>query len=561
MSSNSQIERSSSTTKMLPTRCSSRGQRSSDRFRYGGCFTRGGLLQTPQTDHEAGALADFRPRPHLALMRLYDLVHDGETESGTAFEVRLEGLEDFFRLLRLDAGTGVGKAHFPVGAALGESDGDDSSLIRRLDCAHRIFAEVPKHLFELVAIGQHPGFRLREVALEFDARALGGEAVLEQSERVLEQWNQIYALEFILLAAGVGQEIGDDVIEAVGLAGHNLEKMALFRIQRGHIRQHADRAGNRGQGIADFVSDGSSQTADGGQAILHAYFAFEAADLGEVVKGIDKAQVFRRAHVEGGDQDSKRLAEAVSGQVADFGIGPGDAEVGQRVLKNLGHGASAQLGFGDSEQLLGGAIDQRDAPVNPGGDDTSAHGLHDIFVEGLQILERPARILQLHIRLAKLAYQQTGKVSDGKVGKQVDEDYYLQRLQLGMGVRIRGHDAVIIEFEDGTEQDESQGGTEISPGSRQEHASDNDDQGVEKIQRAVDAAGDMNHQRDHGQIGEHLENGLEAVLAPDRNQKKEKQRKHEPEHHPDEEGQDGQRAGRKPDDGEFDGEQNQQDQD
>src|SRR5208337_3208460 len=206
--------------------------------------------------------------------------------------------------------------------------------------------------------------------------------------------------------------------------------------------------------------------------------------------------------------------------VADFGIGPGDAEVGQRVLKNLGHGASAQLGFGDSEQLLGGAIDQRDAPVNPGGDDTSAHGLHDIFVEGLQILERPARILQLHIRLAKLAYQQTGKVSDGKVGKQVDEDYYLQRLQLGMGVRIRGHDAVIIEFEDGTEQDESQGGTEISPGSRQEHASDNDDQGVEKIQR-----------------------------------------EHEPEHHPDEEGQDGQRAGRKPDDGEFDGEQNQQDQD
>src|SRR5208337_1806669 len=337
--------------------------------------------------------------------------------------------------------------------------------------------------------------------------------------------------------------------------------MALLRIQGGRIRQHADRAGNRSQGIADFVRDGSSQAADGSQAILHAHLAFQAADLGEVVKGINKAQVFRRAHVEGGYQDPKRLAEAVSGQVADFGIGPGDAEVGQRVLKNLGHGASAQLGFGDSEQLLGGAIDQRDAPVNPGGDDTSAHGLHDIFVEGLQILERPARILQLHIRLAKLAYQQTGKVSDGKVGKQVDEDYYLQRLQLGMGVRIRGHDAVIIEFEDGTEQDESQGGTEISPGSRQEHASDNDDQGVEKIQRAVDAAGDMNHQRDHGQIGEHLENGLEAVLAPDRNQKKEKQRKHEPEHHPDEEGQDGQRAGRKPDDGEFDGEQNQQDQD
>src|SRR5208337_249512 len=124
---------SSSTTKMLPTRCSSRGQRSSDRFRCGGCSARGGLLQTPQTDHEAGALADFRTRPHLALMRLDDLVHDSQPQSGAAFEVRLEGLEDLFRLLRLDAGTGIGKTHLPVRAALSESDGDDSRLSRRLD--------------------------------------------------------------------------------------------------------------------------------------------------------------------------------------------------------------------------------------------------------------------------------------------------------------------------------------------------------------------------------------------------------------------------------------------
>ena len=68
---------------------------------------------TTQTDHEAGALADFGTRPHLALMRLHDLVHDGEAESGSAFKVRLEGLEDFFRLLRLDAGTGVGRSSSP----------------------------------------------------------------------------------------------------------------------------------------------------------------------------------------------------------------------------------------------------------------------------------------------------------------------------------------------------------------------------------------------------------------------------------------------------------------
>src|SRR6266436_6703360 len=71
----------------------------------------------------------------------------------------------------------------------------------------------------------------------------------------------------------------------------------------------------------------------------------------------------------------------------------------------------------------------------------------------------------------------------------------------------------------------------------------------------------MDDQRDHGQIGENLKNGLQAVLAPDRNQKKEKERKHEPQHHPGKKGHDGQRAGSKADDGEFDDEQDHQDQD
>src|SRR5260370_4045901 len=71
----------------------------------------------------------------------------------------------------------------------------------------------------------------------------------------------------------------------------------------------------------------------------------------------------------------------------------------------------------------------------------------------------------------------------------------------------------------------------------------------------------MDDQRDHGQIGEHLENGLQAVLAPDRNQKKEKQREQEPQDHPGKKGHDGQRAGSEADDSEFDGEQDHQDQD
>src|SRR6202047_4639793 len=297
MSSSSQIERSSSQTRMLPTRSSCGCQRSSGGCRCGGGGSASGalvavmrILHAPQPHYETRALADSRTRPHLAFMRLDDLVHDGQTEAGSALEVRLEGLEDLFRLLWIYARTGVGKAHLPVQAALGQGHGQSSTFGRCLClclclyCAHRVFAEVPEHLFELVAIGQHPGFGLREAALKLDARVLGGEAGFKQGESVLEQRNQIDALKAILLPPGVGQKVGDDVVEAIGFADHNLQKRPLFGIQRRRIRQHADRPRNGGKRISDFVSDGSGQAANGSEAILHAHLAFQAADLGEVVE-------------------------------------------------------------------------------------------------------------------------------------------------------------------------------------------------------------------------------------------------------------------------------------
>src|ERR1035441_1716596 len=111
ISSSSQIERSSSQTRMLPTLSTSRAHpRSIGQFRprwaadnYLLGLLR--LLHAPQAQHKIGAFADFRPGPHLTLVGLHDLVNDGQPESGATFKIRLEGLEDFFRLLRLDAGS------------------------------------------------------------------------------------------------------------------------------------------------------------------------------------------------------------------------------------------------------------------------------------------------------------------------------------------------------------------------------------------------------------------------------------------------------------------------
>ena len=107
---------------------------------------------------------------------------------------------------------------------------------RHFHGADSVFAEVPEHLFEFVAIGQHPSFGLGEPALELDAGIFSCETVLQQSESVIEQRDQIYTLEAILLAARVSQEIGNDIIEPIGLAVHDLQQVALFGIQGWRIR-------------------------------------------------------------------------------------------------------------------------------------------------------------------------------------------------------------------------------------------------------------------------------------------------------------------------------------
>src|ERR1700722_5756520 len=170
-------------------------------------------------------------------------------------------------------------------------------------------------------------------------------------------------------------------------------------------------------------------------------------------------------------------------------------------------------------------------------------------MQSLEIFECSACVLQLHIYLAELAHQQSGEVGDGKVGEEIDENYDLQRFQLGVRGRVRRNHQVVIEFEDTAEEDESEGGAEVSPDPWQKHAGDDDDQGVEKVQRTVDASGDMDHERDHGQIGEHLEDRLQAMLVPDRYQEKKKQRKHRPQHHTGKKRHDGKRAGCQANDG------------
>src|SRR5580692_2104815 len=107
MSSISQMERSSSQTRMLAMEASScpgcgRGgplRHQHPRFFRqalisptviaGGCALG---IKTSQAQNERGSLPWFRSGPHLALMGLDNLVDNREAEAGAAFEIGLEGL-------------------------------------------------------------------------------------------------------------------------------------------------------------------------------------------------------------------------------------------------------------------------------------------------------------------------------------------------------------------------------------------------------------------------------------------------------------------------------------
>ena len=159
ISSISQMERSSSQTRMLATATScgcdaavARKHRSvSMRFSL---RNRPPGIEAVQAQHERGSLPGLGSRPDLALMRLHDLVDDGQPQPGTAFEIGLEGLEDLFDLLRAHARSGIGKPDLPIVAQGFDADGERASAF--FHGADRILAEIPEYLFDLVAIGHRP---------------------------------------------------------------------------------------------------------------------------------------------------------------------------------------------------------------------------------------------------------------------------------------------------------------------------------------------------------------------------------------------------------------------
>ena len=130
-----------------------------------------------------------------------------------------------------------------------------------------------------------------------------------------------------------------------------------------------------------------------------------------------------------------------------------------------------------------------------------------------------------------------------------------------MGCRVRRNQPVVIRLQDGTVQDKGRCRDQVCPCSRQQNAGNNDDQWIKEIQRAVDPAGYMDNQRDHGQIGKYLQESLHPILTPHREQQNVEKRQRVPQHDRTDEQPQGNRCRRELGNREFHSKQKREDDD
>src|SRR5947207_2665544 len=153
------------------------------------CCLRGAAgSHASQPENEDAALSRLGPGPNFAFVSLHDLINNGQTEAGTTFKLGLEGLEDLLDGLRIHARAGISKIDLPVISCRFKRDTKGSAIAHGADS---VLTEIPENLFDLVAVGQRPGFSHRIMSFDANACLFRPQAIFEKGKRVLQQRQKI----------------------------------------------------------------------------------------------------------------------------------------------------------------------------------------------------------------------------------------------------------------------------------------------------------------------------------------------------------------------------------
>ena len=87
--------------------------------------------------------------------------------------------------------------------------------------------------------------------------------------------------------------------------------------------------------------------------------------------------------------------------------------------------------------FLAGSIQEEDSAFKIGRQQTTAHGINNVLVEGLQILQLAALLFQLRAFAAQRLRQPAGKISDRKERREIRKYPGLQFLRTRSAERSR----------------------------------------------------------------------------------------------------------------------------
>ena len=215
-------------------------------------------------------LPDAALRPDAAAVLLDDAIADGEAEAGALAGVLRgeEGIEDAADGGFVHAGAGVGERR-DDGAAGAAGGGDAQGACAAFVAAgtHGLLGvddEVEEDLQELVRVDHRVG----QVGIEFlhYVDVADAQIVVAEFEHALDQGVDVRGLLSGVAAAGEGQQVGDDLRRALGLAvdGLDLGAGGLVEVLE---EQKLGEAHDAGEGVVELVGDAGDELADTGHLL------------------------------------------------------------------------------------------------------------------------------------------------------------------------------------------------------------------------------------------------------------------------------------------------------
>jgi len=140
-----------------------------------------------------------------------------------------------------------------------------------------------------------------------------------------------------------------------------------------------------------------------------------------------------RGHSQRSDSNTKSLFSSGGSETPHLTLGGDALKVRKTIEKKFRYIPAVDGRCSPLQQLLSRSIHERDTSFNIRGDQTAANRVNDILMQSLKTEQFAAFVLQLHAGLAKLGRQSAGKMRNGEVGEQIDENDRQKRL----GIRTR----------------------------------------------------------------------------------------------------------------------------